>query len=86
MLSQFEKASQVLELCDEPDPITVIGLRVYPNHLNFLQASTKITYWLDGPDPLDHINIYVNSQHNFIQYVSLGLSDLHGDERVHKLA
>ena len=44
----------------------------------------------DGPDPLDYISMYENmgdeSRHipAHWHYVSLGLSDLHGDGRVHE--
>ena len=46
-----------------------------------------VKYWLGGPDPLDYINMFSNpgsqdsDQH--WHYVSCGLSDLHGDARVH---
>ena len=45
---------------------------------------------LDGPDPLDYISMYANSgnpRHGIPphwHYVSCGLSDLHGDGRVHE--
>ena len=44
---------------------------------------------LGGPDPLDYISMYLNDgdEENNIpphwHYVSFGLSDLHGDNRVH---
>ena len=45
---------------------------------------------LDGPDPLDYISMYQNPGDDsrgippHWHYVSLGLSDLHGDGRVHE--
>ena len=45
---------------------------------------------LGGPDPLDYISMYGNPgnpAHNIPahwHYVSFGLSDLHGDGRVHE--
>ena len=48
-------------------------------------------YWLGGPDPLDYISMYSNPGDPARQipphwhYVSFGLSDLHGDGRVHDL-
>ena len=45
---------------------------------------------LGGPDPLDYISMYSNpgAPERGIpphwHYVSFGLSDLHGDERVHE--
>ena len=45
---------------------------------------------LGGPDPLDYISMYANSgdQEQGIpphwHYVTFGLSDLHGDGRVHE--
>ena len=47
-------------------------------------------YRLNGPDPLDYITMFANpgSPHEGVpahwHYVSCGLSDLHGDSRVHK--
>ena len=76
------------------DPITEICNRLYPNQENVLQATSDIPYWQNGPDCLDYVNIYVNDDCiNFenekcilshYHFVSLGLSDLYGDERVHK--
>ncbi len=56
--------------------------------MNVLQATTQLQYWLNGPDPLDYINIYINNDENsnnsHFHFVSLGLTDIYGDERVHK--
>lgn len=72
----------------ELDPISEICIKLYPNQVNVLQATTQIQYWLNGPDPLDYINIYINNDENtnnsHFHFVSLGLSDIYGDERVHK--
>ena len=44
----------------------------------------------NGQDPLDYINIYINTDNSndksnsYFHYVSLGLSDLYGDERLFK--
>ncbi|XP_013107141.1 suppressor of fused homolog [Stomoxys calcitrans] len=64
---------------------------VYPDQPNPLQVTTVLKYWLGGQDPLDYISMFSNSgdpskkipPHWF--YVSFGLSDLHGDGRVHFL-
>ena len=45
---------------------------------------------LNGPDPLDYISMYANPGDPsrdippHWHYVSFGLSDLHGDNRVHE--
>lgn len=64
---------------------------VYPDQPNPLQVTTLLKYWLGGQDPLDYISMY-NSQGDMAKgipphwhYVSFGLSDLHGDGRVHAL-
>lgn len=62
---------------------------VYPGQPNPLQVTAVVKYWLGGPDPLDYISMYANagqpesgvSPH--WHYVTFGLSDLHGDGRVH---
>ena len=75
---------------NELDPITQACLKVYPDQINVLQAVSKIQYWQNGPDPLDFISIYINNDslnnraNPYFHYVSLGLSDLYGDERVFK--
>lgn len=63
--------------------------RVYPDQKNPQQVTTLLKYWLGGHDPLDYISMYSNSgdpEKNIPphwHYVSFGLSDLHGDGRVH---
>ncbi|XP_029343842.1 suppressor of fused homolog [Acyrthosiphon pisum] len=63
--------------------------RIYPDQCNPLQATTVIKFWLGGPDPLDYISMYNNPGDRMIgipphwHYISFGLSDLHGDNRVH---
>ncbi len=69
------------------DPISDTCFRLYPDQPDFTQATTQVQYWLNGSDPLDFINIYVVNNLNsttHYHYVSLGLSDLYGDSRVHK--
>uniref|UniRef100_A0A9J8CJ30 Suppressor of fused homolog n=1 Tax=Cyprinus carpio carpio TaxID=630221 RepID=A0A9J8CJ30_CYPCA len=64
--------------------------RLYPDQANPLQVTAIVKYWLGGPDPLDYISMYRNvgcpgqdiPEH--WHYVSLGLSDLYGDNRVHE--
>ncbi|XP_075147067.1 suppressor of fused domain protein [Haematobia irritans] len=66
-------------------------LSVYPDQPNPLQVTTVLKYWLGGQDPLDYISMFSYGgdlskkipPHWF--YVSFGLSDLHGDGRVHVL-
>ncbi|KAK4016725.1 suppressor of fused homolog isoform X1 [Daphnia magna] len=64
--------------------------QVYPHQPNPLQVTAFIKYWLGGPDPLDYISMY---DHPGIpelhipphwHYISFGLTDLHGDGRVHE--
>lgn len=63
--------------------------RSYPDQNNPLQVTALVKYWLGGPDPLDYISMYSNPGDPVKQipphwhYVSFGLSDLHGDGRVH---
>ncbi|XP_004529152.1 suppressor of fused homolog isoform X2 [Ceratitis capitata] len=62
---------------------------VYPDQPNPLQVTTVLKYWLGGQDPLDYISMYDNKgdPENGVpphwHYISFGLSDLHGDGRVH---
>ncbi|RXM95467.1 Suppressor of fused-like [Acipenser ruthenus] len=64
--------------------------RLYPEQPNPLQVTAIVKYWLGGPDPLDYISMYrcVGSPAQHVQehwhYVSFGLSDLYGDNRVHE--
>ncbi|XP_058795424.1 suppressor of fused homolog [Phymastichus coffea] len=62
---------------------------LYPDQSNPLTVTAIVKYWLGGPDPLDYISMYENpgcpelGVPSHWHYVSLGLSDLHGDERLH---
>ncbi|KDR22406.1 suppressor of fused homolog [Zootermopsis nevadensis] len=81
-------------------PPTPLGLealyslcrRIYPDQVNPLQVTALVKYWLGGPDPLDYISMYTNSgdpEQNIPphwHYISFGLSDLHGDGRVHDVS
>uniref|UniRef100_A0A8B9HA78 Suppressor of fused homolog n=1 Tax=Astyanax mexicanus TaxID=7994 RepID=A0A8B9HA78_ASTMX len=64
--------------------------RHYPDQPNPLQVTAIVKYWLGGPDPLDYISMYRNmgcpalDVQEHWHYVSLGLSDLYGDNRVHE--
>uniref|UniRef100_A0AAY4E2H7 Suppressor of fused homolog n=1 Tax=Denticeps clupeoides TaxID=299321 RepID=A0AAY4E2H7_9TELE len=64
--------------------------RVYPDQANPLQVTAIVKYWLGGPDPLDYISMYRNAGCASVDvqehwhYISLGLSDLYGDNRVHE--
>ncbi|CAD5118780.1 DgyrCDS7458 [Dimorphilus gyrociliatus] len=64
--------------------------RIYPEQTNPLQVSALIKFWLGGPDPLDYVSMYVNDGNEadgippHWHYVSFGLSDLHGDGRLHE--
>eukprot|EP00088_Acartia_fossae_P059451 TRINITY_DN7057_c0_g1_i5.p1 TRINITY_DN7057_c0_g1~~TRINITY_DN7057_c0_g1_i5.p1 ORF type:complete len:449 (-),score=61.83 TRINITY_DN7057_c0_g1_i5:223-1569(-) len=61
--------------------------KLYPEQKNPLQLSTIVKYWLGGTDPLDYITVYSNNQEDSCyphwHYVTCGLTDLHGDGRVH---
>lgn len=65
---------------------------IYPDQPNPLQVAALVKYWLGGPDPLDYISMYSNpgnAENNIPphwHYVSFGLSDLHGDGRVHDIS
>ncbi|XP_067657154.1 suppressor of fused homolog [Haliotis asinina] len=64
--------------------------RLYPTQPNPLQVTALVKYWLGGPDPMDYISMYANpgdlGRHipPHWHYISFGLSDLHGDGRVHE--
>ncbi|XP_004925102.1 suppressor of fused homolog [Bombyx mori] len=78
-------------------PVAPAGLKalcdacsqLYPDQPNPLQVTTRLKYWLGGQDPLDYISMYRNPgkpEENIPphwHYISFGLSDLHGDGRVH---
>ncbi|CAG0883225.1 unnamed protein product [Cyprideis torosa] len=65
---------------------------IYRDQPNPLQVTAVVKFWLGGPDPLDYISMYSNpgdSSRNIPphwHYVSFGLSDLHGDGRVHEIS
>ncbi|KAG8222758.1 hypothetical protein J437_LFUL008156 [Ladona fulva] len=81
-------------------PPTPLGLEalyaacknLYPDQPNPLQVTALIKYWLGGPDPLDYISMYANPGvpekdiPPHWHYISFGLSDLHGDGRVHHIS
>lgn len=64
-------------------------LKLYPSQRNPLQVVAMTKIWMGGPDPLDYISMYSNPGNSersippHWHYVSMGLSDLHGDGRVH---
>lgn len=64
---------------------------IYPAQANPLQVAAVLKYWLGGPDPLDYISMFANPGNPETgipphwHYVSFGLSDLHGDGRVHEM-
>lgn len=66
--------------------------RIYPDQPNPLQVTAVVKYWLGGPDPLDYISMYAhpgdsaNEISPHWHYISFGLSDLHGDGRVHEIS
>ncbi|ENN73737.1 hypothetical protein YQE_09669, partial [Dendroctonus ponderosae] len=63
--------------------------KIYPDQANPLQVTALLKFWLGGPDPLDYISMYSNPGNPdenvppHWHYISFGLSDLHGDGRVH---
>ncbi|XP_071448068.1 suppressor of fused homolog [Hetaerina americana] len=81
-------------------PPTPLGLEalysacknLYPDQPNPLQVTALVKYWLGGPDPLDYISMYANPGvpekdiPPHWHYISFGLSDLHGDGRVHDVS
>ncbi|XP_015203321.2 suppressor of fused homolog isoform X3 [Lepisosteus oculatus] len=64
--------------------------RLYSDQPNPLQVTAIVKYWLGGPDPLDYISMYRNvgcpaqNIQEHWHYISFGLSDLYGDNRVHE--
>ncbi|KAG5266767.1 hypothetical protein AALO_G00236000 [Alosa alosa] len=66
--------------------------RLYPDQANPLQVTAIVKYWLGGPDPLDYISMYRNmgcvaqDVQEHWHYISMGLSDLYGDNRVHEFS
>ncbi|XP_029161034.1 suppressor of fused homolog [Nylanderia fulva] len=71
------------------DALYSLCRQIYPEQINPLTVTAIIKYWLGGPDPLDYISMYANPGCPELgvpphwHYVSLGLSDLHGDGRLH---
>ncbi|OQR71854.1 suppressor of fused-like [Tropilaelaps mercedesae] len=65
---------------------------LYADQPNPLQVAAVVKYWLGGPDPLDYISMYSHAGDPtqgipaHWHYVSFGLSDLHGDGRVHDVS
>ena len=72
-----------------PGLVSIISTlqRLYPSQRNPMQVTAVVKYWLGGPDPLDYINMFLSpattDSPEHWHYVSCGLSDLHGDARVH---
>lgn len=64
--------------------------KIYPDQPNPLQVTAVVKFWLGGPDPLDYISMYKNNGNSrrgippHWHYVSFGLTNLHGDGRVHE--
>jgi suppressor of fused-like protein len=54
------------------------------------ESNVEIICRVGGPDPLDYISMYINNGDKKTNipvhwhYVTFGLSDLHGDGRVHE--
>ncbi|XP_059476164.1 suppressor of fused homolog [Neocloeon triangulifer] len=73
------------------DALYTLCRRVYPDQPNPLQVNALVKYWLGGPDPLDYISMYANNGQAdqgippHWHYITFGLSDLHGDGRVHEV-
>ncbi|XP_015592107.1 suppressor of fused homolog [Cephus cinctus] len=71
------------------DALHALCKEIYPDQGNPLTVTAIVKYWLGGPDPLDYISMYENPGSPELgvpphwHYVSLGLSDLHGDGRLH---
>ncbi|XP_055331047.1 suppressor of fused homolog [Paramacrobiotus metropolitanus] len=71
--------------------IHTVCQRLYPSQTNPIQMTSKIKYWLGGPDPLDFITIYLNAgtpaknTPEHWHYITCGLSDLYGDGRIHPI-
>ncbi|CAG5075898.1 Similar to Sufu: Suppressor of fused homolog (Mus musculus) [Cotesia congregata] len=71
------------------DALHSVCRELYPNQTNPLTVTAILKFWLGGPDPLDYISMYENPGNPELgipphwHYISLGLSDLHGDGRLH---
>ncbi|XP_065564796.1 suppressor of fused homolog [Artemia franciscana] len=65
---------------------------LYSSQQNPLQVTAVVKFWLGGPDPLDYVSMYENQGKiedgipPHWHYISFGLSDLHGDGRVHRFS
>ena len=67
---------------------TAVGVNIVPA----ITTLVRVLFYsrLGGPDPLDYISMYSNpgdSSNGILQhwhYITFGLSDLHGDGRVHE--
>ncbi|XP_063371346.1 suppressor of fused homolog [Cydia amplana] len=92
--SNSQEAEQAAAQADRLVPAGLKALcdacsELYPDQPNPLQVTTRLKYWLGGEDPLDYISMYWHPGVPEEQvpphwhYVSFGLSDLHGDGRVH---
>ncbi|CAF3704624.1 unnamed protein product [Rotaria sordida] len=72
------------------DAIVQTCSKIYPDQLNPTQAASVVKYWLGGSECLDYISIYHNQGNETSpahwHYVTFGFSDLHGDNRVHKVS
>ncbi|EZA62527.1 Suppressor of fused-like protein [Ooceraea biroi] len=71
------------------DALHSLCKQIYPDQGNPLTVTAIVKHWLGGPDPLDYISMYANpgcpefGVPPHWHYVSFGLSDLHGDGRLH---
>ena len=71
------------------DALHSLCKEIYPDQSNPLTVTAVVKYWLGGPDPLDYISMYENPGCPELgvpphwHYLSFGLSDLHGDGRIH---
>ncbi|XP_063390913.1 suppressor of fused homolog [Cydia fagiglandana] len=92
--SNSQEAEQAATQADRLVPAGLKALcdscsELYPDQPNPLQVTTRLKYWLGGEDPLDYISMYWHPGIPEEQvpphwhYISFGLSDLHGDGRVH---
>uniref|UniRef100_A0A8C5GSQ4 Suppressor of fused homolog n=1 Tax=Gouania willdenowi TaxID=441366 RepID=A0A8C5GSQ4_GOUWI len=84
--------AQVVPMFSPPDCRRSTGsVGGLPRQANPLQVTAIVKYWLGGPDPLDYISMYRNmgcaaqEVQEHWHYVSFGLSDLYGDNRVHEV-
>uniref|UniRef100_A0A1A9VE77 Suppressor of fused-like domain-containing protein n=1 Tax=Glossina austeni TaxID=7395 RepID=A0A1A9VE77_GLOAU len=90
--SQADQSKKINSNSLQPHPPpglkSLIGMlhRIYSDQPNKLQVTTLLKYWLG-----DYISMYNNAGDKerdisaHWHYVNIGLSDLHGDGRVHSL-